>query len=303
MRSAIITTYQSEKTIGHSLESIKDIVDSVCVVDGRWKKYPNQTSTVIMPDKIDEDQAYVKLVESIESVIPNFSVDNTLEICESYKNKFKHFHIIQNKERIYELDARAQALRYILSMSEKSSWIYLIDSDEMWTDSLKKEIIDIEKQHLADFPYRIKMRAKNFVNLNRFYYSTYMRGFKNCSMLCDFFSHCNTIPFYDRLPVSTEYYVDEKIPHNFWKATNKSCDIEQWLSVGDINTKSYFLHYTIHSLSSNLLKSLCYGSFGIKSFLENVKKENNNSVIEYYGATRQLEEQQSLELLELGFKD
>ena len=283
MRSAIITTYQSSQTIAHVLESIKDIIDSVVIVDGRWLKDKQQISTMIQPSKIDINPVYVKFIESIESIIPNSSTDETLNICNTYKNQFKHFHIIvNNNKRINELASRTQALRYILNMQEKSSWIYIIDSDEIWTKNLKEEIKQIEDACLDDHPYRIQMRAKSFISLTKFYYCTYMRGFKNCSMLCDWFSNSNGIPFYSKLP---------KVPEN--SLTPKEY----------IKTNSYFLHYTVPSPSSHLLKALCYGAYGLQTFLKNLEQEEYSKYyMEYFGSDRKIEVKESLELIELGFK-
>lgn len=293
MRSAIITTYQSEKTISHVLESIKGTIDSVCIVDGRWKKYRDEISTTIGIEyynnkNIINDKAYLKLIEAIEKIIPDYSTDDTLDICSTYKQYFSDFHIIRNKERVLELDARTKALRHILNSPKKSDWIYIVDSDEIWTDNLKREILEVEAASTDDNPYRIRMKAKCFINPKQFYWSIYERGVKNCSRICDFFSACNSIP------CKPEFPSDIPIENRKCIAPPPHCYKQ---------TESYFLHYTIPSLESNLLKSLCYGSYGIQSFLQNMKNTNAKYYVEYFGADRKIENEESLELIELGFKE
>ena len=290
MRSAIITTYQSSKTIAYALESIKDFVDSVCIVDGRWSKDADGISTALSPfyyqqKQIVNEKSYLKLIENIENVIPSFSTDETIRICDSYKHLFKNFHIIVNKERrVRETDARTQGLKHILSLSQKSDWIYLVDSDEIWTTDLKKEIAEIENDLSDDRPYNIQMNAKVFINLKQFYYSDYMRGFKNCSMICDFFSAANTIPYYKQLP---------KIREN---SAGIPADCLH-------RTKSYFLHYSIPSPTYHFLKSLCYGAYGLQAFLKNTESNNSSPYyMEYFGSDRKIEDEESSELIELGFK-
>jgi len=277
MRAAIITTYQSSKTISYALNSIVGFIDVVCVVDGRWKKNKEQISTMISSSKIDTDDSYIKLVETIENILPNYSTDETLDLCGFYNNKFKQLNIICNKEkRVTELDARGQALKYIKNIKEKPDWIYIVDADEIWTEELKREIVEIEQKLAGDLPHRIKMKARVFIESKRFYNSVYTRGFKNCTTLCDFFSSCNSIPYYTQDPKIRE---NSKSPPKEFETL----------------TSSYFLHYSIPDINSHLLKSLCYGAYGIKSFLHNLKgdKELFN---EYFGSFRQIEKEESLEL-------
>ncbi len=279
MRAAIITTYQSSKTIAYTLNSIAGFIDFVCIVDGRWKKNKDQISTMISSSVVDTDDSYIKLIETIENILPNYSTDNTIEICNFYKNKFEQLNIIVNKEkRVSELDARGQALKYILNLVEKPGWIYIIDSDEIWTESLKNEIRDIEQKLIDDLPYRIRINAKVFVELKKFYNSIYTRGFRNCSKLCDFFSSCNSIPYYIQDPKTRE------------NAKSPSQEFE-------ILTSSYFLHYSIPDINSHLLKSLCYGAYGVKSFLSNLKGDKQY-FNEYFGSLRRIEQEESLELFD-----
>jgi glycosyltransferase involved in cell wall biosynthesis len=282
MRSAIITTYQSEKTISYALNSIAGFIDNVCIVDGRWKKNKQQISTSISSEKIDDDIAYIKLVETIENILPSCSTDQTISICNKYKSKFKDFNIICNEvKRVSELDARGQSLRHILNLPDKSDWIYIVDSDEIWTEQLKSEIFDIEQKLGEDLPYRIKMKAKVFVELKKFYNSIYTRGFKNCGNLCNFFSSCNSIP----------YYTCEQKTRENSKSPSKEFEVL---------TCSYFLHYSIPDINSHLMKSLCYGSYGIKSFINNIineRNENNQYFNEYFGSSRKIEGE-SLELFD-----
>lgn len=113
-----------------------------------------KTLTAVIPTKNNED-IIQRCLESVKwadeiVIVDGYSTDRTLDICRRYTNK-----IVQNK-----FDGNFDKERNLGTDNSTGDWVLQLDSDEIVTDGMRKEV---EKVLQSDPEYSAyKFKRKNF---------------------------------------------------------------------------------------------------------------------------------------------
>jgi glycosyltransferase involved in cell wall biosynthesis len=166
----------------------------------------------------------LKSVEFADEVIiyDNESTDNTSEIAKKFKNT-KIF--IDNEWEGFGVQKQKAVNK------AKNKWVFVLDSDEIFTESLKNEVLEVLKNPVYD--------AYKVARLNNFFGK--------------WIKHCGLFPDY-----SIRLFNKEKCKFNK-RRVHESVECER---VGVL--KNYFLHYAYESIEEFIDKQNTYSSLGAK---------------------------------------
>ncbi len=207
-------------------KSVKCKMKSEFYSSGCLKNGHDEKLSVVILTKNSQKylEKVLKSVEFADEVIiyDNESTDNTSEIAKKFKNT-KIF--IDNKWEGFGVQKQKAVNK------AKNRWVFVLDSDEVFTENLKNEVLEVIKNP--------KYNAYKVARLNNFF-GKWIR-------------HCGLFPDY-----SIRLFNKEKCKFNERKV-HESVECER---VGEL--KNYFLHYAYESVEEFIEKQNRYSSLGAK---------------------------------------